>query len=185
MYLVYYYYFCASLPALTLGEKPAWTLAEFIERSQKALKSRDFRLLQILLADDFDVTCARASTATSGFIARLCRWETQLQNALARWRAARLNADITDKLRAHKGIDCALEKDVADICARANPLERELGLDRLRWRWAEDAARAAPFGMPGILGFALQLRLAWRWTEMDVDKGTTVATEQTDKIVAG
>jgi hypothetical protein len=50
-----------------------------------------------------------------------------------------------------------------------------LELDRLRWRWAEQAARVDPFGMAAILGFALRLRLALRWAALREDSGRAAA----------
>ncbi len=167
-----YYYFCASLPVLQLGEKPPWTMAQFLEECRRLLAADDVRQVQAALADDYG---APAPARASRFVRDWRAWETQLRNAVARWRAARAGADLAGKLRDHPGFDCSLEKDVNDACARPNPLERELELDRLRWRWAEQSARAAPFGMAAILGFALRLRLAARWAALQDEPGRAAA----------
>ncbi|MCA1809028.1 MAG: DUF2764 family protein [Kiritimatiellia bacterium] len=164
-----YYYFCASLPALTLGEKPAWTLDEFVEACRRVLRDVDYRATVALLNDSGDVR--------SGFAHAWRQWDAQMRNALARWRAGRLGVDVAARLLPHQGYDCGLEREVAEACARGNPLERELALDRLRWLWAEEAARPAPFALPAVLGFALKLRLAWRWAGMQEEQAETVIKE--------
>ncbi len=167
-----YYFFCASLPPLQLGESPPWTMAEFLSECRRLLHADDLRQAQLVLAENYGEP---APAGASRFVRDWRAWETQLRNAVARWRAVRARADLTGKLREHPGFDCSLEKDVNDACARPNPLERELALDRLRWRWAEDAARTAPFGLSAILGFALRLRLAARWASLQDEKGRAAA----------
>ena len=101
----------------------------------------------------------------------MARWrarDTQLRNAVARARATKAGIDVSGFLRRHEGFDVALEQGVAEAVSRANPLEREVALDLLRWRMAEDLALEAPFDMPAIFAFILKLRLAERrqgWNE--------------------
>ncbi len=147
-------------------------MAEFLNECRRLLHDDDLRQAQAALAEDYGEP---APAGAVRFVRDWRAWETQLRNAVARWRAARAGADLTGKLRDHTGFDCSLEKDVNDACARPNPLERELALDRLRWRWAEDAARTAPFGLPAVLGFALRLRIAARWASLQDEKGRAVA----------
>ncbi|MGI6087728.1 MAG: DUF2764 family protein [Kiritimatiellia bacterium] len=167
-----YYYFCASLPTLQLGEKPPWTMEQFLGECSRLLAADDVQQVHAALHDDYSVP---APAESSRFVQEWRAWEIQLRNATARWRAARAGADMAGKLRDHPGFDCALEKGVNDACARENPLERELELDRLRWRWAEQAALVDPFGMAAILGFALRLRLALRWAALREDSGRAAA----------
>ena len=170
-----YYYFCASLPALDMGERPPWTVADFLAECRRLLAPGDLQQVRNLLGES-------AALSAAPFVRDWRAWDTQLRNALARWRAGRAGVDLAGKLRDHPGFDCSLEKDVSDACARPNPLERELALDRLRWRWAERAARQAPFGLPAILAFALQLRIAWRWAELQDEKGRMVVADFAGKL---
>jgi hypothetical protein len=60
---------------------------------------------------------------------------------------------------------------VTDAFTRINPLEQEAELDRARWVLADDLALTEPFGLAGILAFAVKLRIAERWAGFDEEKG--------------
>ena len=58
-----------------------------------------------------------------------------------------------------------------DAFAKSNPLERERSLDATRWNVLDELARQDSFGLSGVLSYALQIRLASRWSSMNDDKG--------------
>lgn len=150
-----YYYLVASLPAVSLDTKPPISRDDFLRSCQGVLSASDFREVTLVLEN-------RESEATHPNLRRWRDRETQLRNALAKWRAAKSSIDPTQFQKPHNGFDVALEHGVADAMSRANPLEREQALDNLRWRIADDLALEAPFGMPAIFSFLIKLRLAER-----------------------
>ena len=106
-----YPYFAATLPVQRFGEAPEWTMETFRAECAEQLSAHDNATLLALLdggesADPY-----------------VCAWrdiETQLRNAVARLRAARLPAganaapaDAAKWLRPHGGWSVALENAVA------------------------------------------------------------------------
>lgn len=159
-----YYYIVASLPTLALGEPPPFDGAGFLRQSANVLEAGDLAELALVLE-------GREAEGCSAFSREWVNSEAQLRNAVARTRAAKLSVEVRPYLRDHAGYDVSLEKGVADAYAKPNPLERELALDRLRWKRLEDLAARDPFSLSAVLAFAVRLRLAARWAAMQEAAG--------------
>lgn len=132
------------------------------------------------------------SIAGNAFAAAWAARETQLRNAVARFRAARLSVDSQAFQRDHAGFDVGLAQVVTDALAQNTPLEREQALDRGRWRIADELALADPFGLGTVLAFAVKLRIAERWAglteaagQRKVEDFTEVMTKQQDPVGLG
>jgi|YNPMSStandDraft_1061717.scaffolds.fasta_scaffold76376_1 hypothetical protein len=154
-----YPYLVASLPALTFGAPPPMSLDRFRALCREQLTSKDYAELDALL---------EGGPARSGFVQTWRHRETQLRNAVARARAARRSVEVRPYLREHAGFDVALERAVSDAMSHANPLEREMELEHIRWHLAEELARFHEFDLEGVLSYALRLRIAERlqgWNE--------------------
>lgn len=162
-----YYYLVASLPSLTLDGAVPWTQGEFLSACENALEPRDLGEIRLV---------AEGREAESGHPV-ISRWfwrETQLRNAVARHRAARLGADAGQYQRGHAGFDMGIERGVSEAMGRSDPLERERALDSLRWRMAEEMAVEDAFGFGAVAGYGLRLRLAIRWRSMREPEGRRV-----------
>ncbi len=166
-----YAYFAASLPSLVFSGPPSMTMERFLGLCRQHLAPADFEALDALLTD-------RPSEAR--FVVEWRTRETQLRNAVARARAARLGVEARPWQKDHPGWDVALERAAMDAMGRATPLERELELDRVRWGVAEELARFRPFDLEAILVYALHLRIAERWDRMNADEGR----RRLDELVA-
>ena len=148
-----FYYFVASLPALSLSAPPPLATEAFLADARRLLDGDAVRELEGVLAG-------------GGASALAARWraaETQLRNALARARAVRLDLDATPHLRAHEGFSNYIEQAVVEAFAKPNPLERELSLDRFRWSLLDEWSREEPFGLNAVLAYGLKLKLSSRW----------------------
>jgi hypothetical protein len=170
-----YHYLISSLPGISLGDKPALSMDEFLMNCRAQLSKQDCAALESLL--DIDNPPSNHSFVNS-WIAR----ETQLRNATARLRAARRSKDAVDFIRPHSGFDVSIENRVEDAFNQPTPLEREQSLDRIRWRFLDELAGTDPFSTNALLAYALKLKLAERWAAMDKEKGQTKiekAVEQT------
>lgn len=150
-----YHYLVASLPMLLFGEPPPFSSEDFLTRCAGVLHRGDLAVLAAALA-------GRPITGSAVADAWLRR-ETQLRNAVARFRATRLGVDPRGFQRDHRGYDLMVEQAVADALAQPTPLGREQDLDRARWRVAEEIALGDPFGLGTVLAFAVKLRIAERW----------------------
>jgi hypothetical protein len=154
-----YYYLAASLPALALDQPPPFSFSGFRALCAGHLGDDDMAAL-----DELDRP--PAGPPRHPFVRAWAAAETRLRNAVARARAARLRRDPAESLREQEGADFFTEKAVADAMARPDPLEREMALDRLRWRLIEDLAGHDPFDGRAVLAYGAKLRLAGRWAAL-------------------
>lgn len=164
-------YLAASLPALYFGDPPPYTPAEFRFRCQGVLDGDGLKALDAVLAGE---------PGPSVFGAEWQARETQLRNAVARLRAARRGGEARQGERPHTGFSVTLEQGVADAFTKPDPLAREMDLDRLRWRTAEELARTEPFGLPAVLAFAVKLKIAARWSGMKDEAGRAAVGQVLD-----
>ncbi|MCG2658939.1 MAG: DUF2764 domain-containing protein, partial [Kiritimatiellae bacterium] len=189
-----YYYLVASLPALFLDEESPITPAEFMAACDQWLDADDARDIHCLMdnhsacakASDFakatpDTTADRPECVKGACANQWLARETEIRNALARLRAAKVRVDAEPFLRPCRELDLYTEKAVAEAMSRPQPLERELGLDRLRWSLLDDLSRFDPFGLPAVIAYALKLKLVERWSALTVEKGRAVVEEYLTK----
>ena len=80
-----YYYFVASLPALTWQEKPFISLEEFVSLARQLLTPPDFENLKNALYAD-----PSAASRTGGLFGRWIAFNHQFHNAIAFTRAQRV-----------------------------------------------------------------------------------------------
>lgn len=164
-----YYYVIASLPMLFFGEPPPFSAAQWRRQLRGVLSEPDLAKVEAFLED-------RPLPGNPFYD----RWQvklTQLHNAIARARAARLGVDVHPYLKEHPGFDVALQNAVTNAFTKENPLEREMELDRCRWQIAEELAWPTPFGLERLFAFAIQLRIAERWAALREEAGQQVVEE--------
>ena len=158
------YYLMASLPALALDGPVPIGRDRFLEACAPEVSAEALTDIELLLE-------GREREASHAWICAWVNRDTQLRNALVRLRSAKADVDEGPYLKEHEGFEVFLEKSAAEIMGKANPQERELALDRLRWKMAEDMAVFDSFGLPAVFSYALRLRLALRWSGLAVEKG--------------
>ena len=172
-----YYYLVASLLTLFLDEESPITPAEFMAACDQWLDTDDVRDIRCLM--DNHSTCAKASAdrperAQAACIYQWLARETEIRNAIVRLRAAKIRVDAEPFLRPCRELDLYTERAVAEAMSRPQPLERELGLDQLRWSLLDDLSRFDPFGLPAVIAYALKLKLVERWSALTVEQGRAV-----------
>jgi hypothetical protein len=160
-----YYSLVSSLPVLRIGDEPPFSVERYVQDCAQWVTEREADILRkVLLAAPDIVPCA------------LCRklhdLETQIRNAVARQRAQRLGVDATEYLHRHDGFEGVIETGVSEAFSQNDPIELEQGLDRLRWRLADDLVPLDnPFGFERVLAYGIQLKIIERWSRMDPHKG--------------
>lgn len=179
-----YHYLVASLPMLFFGDPNPFSSREFRSRCVGVLKTEHLAILEAVLLGQ--------SVAGDTFAAAWTARETQLRNAVARFRAARLGVDSQAFQRDHAGFDVGLAQSVTDALAQPSPLEREQALDRSRWHVAEELALNDPFGLGAVLAFAVKLRIAERWAglteaagQLTVEDFSAAMTKPQDHVAPG
>lgn len=163
-----YGYFAASLPSLAFGEPVPMEMEGFVAECRRQLETVD--------ADEVAALASGAPAPTETPSAFFREWRQgmiQLRNAIVRARAPRQPSPVDEKkyLRDHEGYRVWLEDGVQDAFSRATPLEREQALDRLRWAFADELSRSAPFDLPAILAYTVKLAIGLRWQAMTPEQG--------------
>lgn len=170
-----YPYLASSLPMLVFGAPPATRLEDFVFSCMGVLSTEDYSDLQCLAE-------ARPEATTTSFGQCWCALETQLRNAVATHRAAHWHADARSAQHTHSGYSVFLERAVTDAFTKENPLEREKALDRTRWQLLDDLCAEDPFGSAAVLGHAIRLRIAERWSNMQEESGRKQLEELVDRL---
>lgn len=160
-----YYYFAATLPALSPDSPPPITLDEFRTRCAQHLDATDQAALVTLL--DSPGTPAGAHP----FFRKWQMLDTAFRNAIARTRGAQHQRDPAPYLHTQPGTDLCLEACVADAFHKASPLDRERALDRALWSRLDELAGPVPFDASAILFYAIRLRMLTRWTLLNAFTG--------------
>lgn len=159
-------YLIASLPALAFGEAPPLGADDLIGAASGKVAPATLSTLRALLSGEPD---------RNPFAVAWDQAETQIRNAVARARAARLGlpADAAEKwLRPHAGPwRVTIEESVAAAFALPDPLERHRALLRLRWDLAGELAGLAPFSEPALFAYAVRLKLLLEFSKADPQAG--------------
>ena len=162
-----YYYLIASLPTLHLDEKLPISRDEFLAACENTLTLIDI--------DDIMNILDRKPERGKHPVIRNWLWrEIQLRNAIARERAAKANVDAEPFQRPYHGFDTYTEKIAAEAMSKPNPLERELILDKFRWKTIEELALYDPYGMQAVIAFAFKFTISERWAGLVAEKGEAV-----------
>ncbi len=165
-----HWYLVSSLPGLRLGEKPPMSVSAFRAACTGHLSGDELFAIEAAL-ENREPPVGKASGWWNS--------EVQLRDAIVRVRAKNRGTNAAPFLKPYDGFSVAIEKQVTDAFARPNPLEQELALDEARWMLADELALAEPFGFFGVLAFAIKVRMAERWANMD----ETFGQEKVEELV--
>jgi Protein of unknown function (DUF2764) len=164
------YYLISSLPALSLDQRPSLTRESYLSLCRAQLSATDADAVEALLGD---------KTASHPFVVAWRDKETILKNAIAYARATKVNADVEPWIRPTQGCDISYEVLVDEVFQLADPLQRERGLDKLRWMIAESLQAHDPMDVTVALAYAIKLKLAWRWAKLNTESGQTAFEQLT------
>jgi hypothetical protein len=157
-------YLVSSLPYLRFGEKPVMSAEEFRAACVGWLSDDELALVDAALEN-------RAPEAGGPTAAQWWNGEVQLRDAVVRVRAKNRGVDASSFIQPYDGFSATIEKMVIDACTRSDPMEQEMDLDRARWSLIDELALNTPFGFPVVLAFAVKVRIAERWAQMDEEAG--------------
>lgn len=159
-------YLVSSLPYLRFGEMPAMGAEAFRAACVGWLADDELALVDAALEN-------RDPGAGGTPAAQWWNGEIQLRDSIVRVRAKKRGIDASSYIKPHEGFSATIEKMVMDAFTRPDPLEQEMDLDRARWSLVDELAVAEPFGFAAVLAFAVKVRIAERWAQMDEDLGKT------------
>ena len=171
-----YHYLVASVPELVLDEDVPFSPRDFFSSCSYMLSRKDRQDLHHVLKGHTE-HCR--NPLAREYVSR----DTQLRCAVARIRASRLKVESQPFVsgREFSGYDVSIETGVAHAMAQENPLDRELGLNLIRWRIIDHLLLSDPFGSFAVLGFFIKLTIAYRWSQLKDDIGRERLEEIVEK----
>ena len=172
-----YVYIVAGLPELTSGfENTGFDYAAVKESIMELLSEKDQKLVE-LMEEGFDENTlgadfyAKAAESKNRFIREYFDFDGRLRNMKVEYLAKRLGKQGENYLVELPEADFEEEKQIQDILANADFVEREQKMDDLKWEKASDIARMDYFNMNAILAFLVKAKTVQRWAELDPAKG--------------
>ena len=172
-----YVYIVAGLPELTSGfENTGFNYAAVKESIMELLSEKDQQLVELLeegfneerLGTDF---YTKAVECKNRFIREYFDFDGRLRNLKVQYLARRLGKQGDGYLVELPEADFEEAKQIQDIFADADFVEREQKMDELKWEKASDIARMDYFNMNAILAFLVKAKTVQRWVELDPAKG--------------
>lgn len=170
-----HYYLISSLLPLRWGSRPPLTPADFLAQCEGQLAASE-------LADLRAVTLLPPEKGREprGIEARWHHWDGYVRNLIAGARAALLRRDPADQLRPEAEVFPSDRREIEEILANDNPLERERALDHRRWRQLEELESGHPFDSDRLAVYRLKLLLLEKWAQFDAKNGERNLAELVD-----
>ena len=173
-----YVYIVAGLPdiAVNYDNASAFDYAAVREPIVELLSEKDQQLVA-LLEEGFDESTLgaefyeKAAKSKNDFIRRYFDFDARLRNMKVNYLAKRLGKKGEDYVVEMPEADFEEAKQIADVLADADFVEREQKMDELKWEKANDIARMDYFNMNAILAFLVKAKTVQRWAELDEKKG--------------
>ena len=172
-----YVYIVAGLPELTSGFESTGFDYGAVKASIVELLSDDDRKLVELMEEGFDERTlgadfyAKAAESKNRFIREYFDFDGRLRNMKVDYLAKRLGKKGEDYVVELPEADFEEAKQIEEILADADFVQREQKMDELKWEKASDIARMDYFNMNAILAFLVKAKTVQRWTELDAAKG--------------
>ena len=172
-----YVYIVAGLPELTSGfENTGFNYAAVKESIMELLSEKDQELVEFMeegfnedtLGADF---YTKAAESKNRFIREYFDFDGRLRNMKVNYLAKRLGKNGEEYQVELPEADFEEAKQITDILADADFVQREQKMDELKWEKASDIARMDYFNMNAILAFLVKAKTVQRWAELDPAKG--------------
>jgi len=164
-----YYYFAATLPALSVGAPAPMSSAEFLDRCKRNLSSSDYATVEsavLVSAPENRPAACSASALLKAYYA----WERSVRNELVRLRARKLERSPEPWVRPTARDDTASRAAQAAFQA-GSPLEAELLLERQRWDTIDSLKALHYFDIESIAAYRLELQIIERLARLREELG--------------
>ena len=183
-----YVYIVAGLPELTSGfENTGFDYAAVKESIMELLSEKDQKLVE-LMEEGFDENTlgadfyTKAAESKNRFIREYFDFDGRLRNLKVNYLARRLGKNGEDFVVELPEADFEEEKQIQDILADADFVEREQRMDELKWEKASDITCFDYFDMDAILAFLVKAKTVQRWAELDPVKGQEMFHKLVEEI---
>lgn len=159
-----YYYFCASLPSLSFGDKPPMTYDKFLEDAKDLLDPDHFSAVQAILTDN-------TMEVKSRVYDRWRRFEHDLYNQLAWLRSKEAGKPPMQYVRGDFNVRGDIILIVEQAMRETNPLKTAQFFDKARWWVLDELGKRHYFDYDFIVTYAIKLRILYRYEAIRSDEG--------------
>lgn len=150
-----YYYLVATLPTLQFGKEPGISVEKFLEEAEKSLNARDYQLLQSLAKLPIEKKSKEPRD-----VKRYEQYDVAIRQDIAGWRKAQ-----------KRDLDYKPEHLPVSALKEGTPLDVEIRLMEMRWRFLDEMERDHYFDLTTVMIYYLKLLLLQRYFSFDKDKG--------------
>ena len=164
-----YYYFLASLPELTFGQKPSMTVAQYLDACESQLHPEDSRAVRAAVLEE--------PGAQQGVAAQWCELRHALKNELAYERALRAGKDPAKYVRGDHSFDRAARDAAVEALNVLDPLEAQRGLDLKAWHYLDGLEGGRQFDADRAVIYGLKLTILERHEDIASARGKAVLAE--------
>jgi len=140
-----YYYFVASLPAISFDSKSSMSIEDFLESCDELLTLKDSLLVRELLEGSENINSNVEACEL------WTRFDNALKNQMACCRAKRIGRDPYDYIRGEKSDDIELEKLTDEALKIENLLEAEKLVDKKKWEYLDEIELSHHFEIANII----------------------------------
>ena len=172
-----YVYIVAGLPELTANyEGGSFDYAAVKESIMELLSEKDQQLVELMEEGFNEDTLGaefydKAAQSKNRFIREYFDFDGRLRNMKVNYLAKRLGKNGEEYQVELPEADFEEAKQIQEILADADFVQREQKMDELKWEKASDIARMDYFNMNAILAFMVKAKTVQRWAELDAAKG--------------
>jgi uncharacterized protein DUF2764 len=153
-----YFYLAAQLPTLQFGQASEISRQDFLTEAEKWLDAKDLVVLKQADLKDFD-----AAAQDAVLIQKYKEFEYELRRELKSFREAR-----------KKQSEYKLPAELAGVLSEGNPLEKECGLCRLRWKFIEDQEFGHYFDLEFLALYFYKIQILEKMVSFDKEEGQKV-----------
>ncbi len=150
-----YYYLVAQLPYLKFNETPPISTKKFLAESRKWLSEKELTELQRTQLEG-----TNESADVGAILKKYYHFENRLKKELVAWRKAR-----------QQGTEHKIDIFDPGILKDGTPLDSELKLLRLRWKFLDELAAGFEFEFPVLLIYYIKLQVLERLQTFDHERG--------------
>lgn len=175
------YSLLASLPALSMLEKPAITSAAFLEAAEAFVQGKDLEDLRALSL----VPAENANFSKDSFCAQYTAWEMALRSAILRLRTAKRKEALPENGKHELTFECDSESAAQRAYAAADPLEREKLLDQARWLKTEELTVRSIYDLNSLGAYYIRLQIAEKWAARKAGDPAANMDAAAEKLTGG
>ncbi|MBM3243375.1 MAG: DUF2764 family protein [Candidatus Omnitrophica bacterium] len=159
----YYTYLISSLPMLSFGAKPPFSLEGFLEVCSRSVKHTELEKVR----EAINILDYKVLPQDSGVLKKWRIFNLSLRSELAHARAGRKKIDPLRYITKDIYVSSSISHAAMAAYRNHNILEAEKSLDFTRWLFLEEISLGHYFDTDFLIIYALKLKILIRWDKIN------------------